>query len=171
MMTSPGKQSSWGQHGAHLGPVGPRWAPCWPHEPYYQGYVPWWPPSISSPLADTIQEWMTAYILSIILAVTVEGSCQNLVTMADHHIHVVLPVIGFELHKYFLCQFTDQRCSTVLWSCPLTLWTLNCTTRAWITYQSPVIYTTSKLIIIDLGKRLVLLFITMPWPKVKLNFW
>ena len=31
------KQSSWGQYGAHLGPVGPRWAPCWPHEPYYQG--------------------------------------------------------------------------------------------------------------------------------------
>ena len=21
----------------HLGPVGPRWAPCWPHEPCYQG--------------------------------------------------------------------------------------------------------------------------------------
>ena len=21
-----------GQHGAHLGPTGPRWAPCWPHE-------------------------------------------------------------------------------------------------------------------------------------------
>ena len=31
------EQSSWGQHGAHLGPVGPRWAPCWPHEPCYQG--------------------------------------------------------------------------------------------------------------------------------------
>ena len=29
--------SSWGQHGAHLGPVGPRWAPCWPHEPCHQG--------------------------------------------------------------------------------------------------------------------------------------
>ena len=26
-----------GQHGAHLGPVEPRWAPCWPHEPCYQG--------------------------------------------------------------------------------------------------------------------------------------
>ena len=26
-----------GQHGAHLGPVGPRWAPCWPHESCYQG--------------------------------------------------------------------------------------------------------------------------------------
>ena len=23
--------------GAHLGPVGPRWAPCWHHEPCYQG--------------------------------------------------------------------------------------------------------------------------------------
>ena len=32
-------QSSWGQHGAHLGPDGPRWAPCWPHEPCYQGTV------------------------------------------------------------------------------------------------------------------------------------
>ena len=29
--------SSWGQHGAHLGPVGPRWAPCWPYEPCYRG--------------------------------------------------------------------------------------------------------------------------------------
>ena len=29
-----------GQHGAHLGPVGPRWAPCWPHEPCYQGSSP-----------------------------------------------------------------------------------------------------------------------------------
>ena len=30
--------SSWGQHVAHLGPGGPRWAPCWPHKPCYQGY-------------------------------------------------------------------------------------------------------------------------------------
>ena len=31
-------------HGAnmgHRGPVGPRWAPCWPHEPCYQGV--YWP--------------------------------------------------------------------------------------------------------------------------------
>ena len=33
----PWQQSSWGQHGAHLGPTGSRWAPCWPHEPYYLG--------------------------------------------------------------------------------------------------------------------------------------
>ena len=29
------------QHGAHLGPAGPRWAPCWPHEPCYQGKYQW----------------------------------------------------------------------------------------------------------------------------------
>ena len=34
---TPRKQSSWGQHGAHLGPAGPRWAPFWPPEPCYQG--------------------------------------------------------------------------------------------------------------------------------------
>ena len=28
---------AWGQHGAHLGPTGPRWAPCWPHELCYLG--------------------------------------------------------------------------------------------------------------------------------------
>ena len=26
---SPREQASWGQHEAHLRPVGPRWAPCW----------------------------------------------------------------------------------------------------------------------------------------------
>ena len=33
----PTQRSSWSQHWAHLGPVGPKWAPCWPHEPCYQG--------------------------------------------------------------------------------------------------------------------------------------
>ena len=36
--THPWQQSSWGQHGAQLGPVGPRWAPCWPHELCYLGH-------------------------------------------------------------------------------------------------------------------------------------
>ena len=26
-------------HGTNLGPVGPRWTPCWPHEPCYQGHT------------------------------------------------------------------------------------------------------------------------------------
>ena len=33
----PWYQGSWGKHGAHLGPTGPRWVPCWPHEPWYLG--------------------------------------------------------------------------------------------------------------------------------------
>ena len=36
-LLQPRYQSSWDQHGAHLGPVGPRWAPSWPHAPCYQG--------------------------------------------------------------------------------------------------------------------------------------
>ena len=32
----PRQQGSWGQHGAHLGPVGPRLAPWWPHVTCYQ---------------------------------------------------------------------------------------------------------------------------------------
>ena len=33
----PWEQGSWGQHGAHLGPVSPRWAPCWPRGLCYLG--------------------------------------------------------------------------------------------------------------------------------------
>ena len=33
----PWEQGSWGHHGAHLGPTGPRWALCWPHEISYLG--------------------------------------------------------------------------------------------------------------------------------------
>ena len=35
----PRWQSSWGQNGANLGPIGPRWAPCWLHEPCYLGIL------------------------------------------------------------------------------------------------------------------------------------
>ena len=34
---------------AHLGPVGPKWAPCWPHEPCYQGCACQWIYSIYQP--------------------------------------------------------------------------------------------------------------------------
>ena len=37
-MNFPWKQGSWGQQGAQLGPTGPRWAPCWLHEPCYLGH-------------------------------------------------------------------------------------------------------------------------------------
>ena len=38
MKSLPWYQGSWGQHGVHLGPKGPRRAPRWPHELCYLGY-------------------------------------------------------------------------------------------------------------------------------------
>ena len=35
---SPGSKVQ-GQHGVNLGPTGPRWAPCWPHELCYLGHI------------------------------------------------------------------------------------------------------------------------------------
>ena len=42
----PWQQGLWGQHGAQLGPTGPRWAPYWSHEPCYLGHLGWdkWSP-------------------------------------------------------------------------------------------------------------------------------
>ena len=37
---TPWEQLSWGLHGAHLGPTGPTWAPCWPHEFLLSGLSP-----------------------------------------------------------------------------------------------------------------------------------
>ena len=37
MHNNPDSKVHGANNGAHLGPVGPRWAPCWPHEPCYQG--------------------------------------------------------------------------------------------------------------------------------------
>ena len=39
LLKGPRWQRSWVHHGAHLGPVSLRWAPCWPHKPCYQGKV------------------------------------------------------------------------------------------------------------------------------------
>ena len=38
LVCHPWYQGSWGQHGAHLGPTGPRWASWWSHEPCYLGW-------------------------------------------------------------------------------------------------------------------------------------
>ena len=43
------KQSSWDQHGIHLGPVSPRRAPCWSHKPCYQGCFRVWTVNIMNP--------------------------------------------------------------------------------------------------------------------------
>ena len=50
-VTLPWEQGFWGQHGAHLGPTGPRWAPCWPREPCYLGGSLKHKPCLSYPIS------------------------------------------------------------------------------------------------------------------------
>ena len=66
----------WGQHGVHLGPIDPRWSPCWPHEPCYQGIfetsdVSLAPEKSSSlsghTMADTCYLWLALFKLCILL--------------------------------------------------------------------------------------------------------
>ena len=58
---------TWGQHGAHLGPIDPRWAPCWPHEPCHKAYR-WNHVCLAAHVASSMQakinqvKWMASQI-------------------------------------------------------------------------------------------------------------
>ena len=59
---------SWRQHGAHLGPTGPRWAPCWPHELCHLGnerkystHFGHWE-QYGSGFADYFSKWIFAFM-------------------------------------------------------------------------------------------------------------
>ena len=63
----PREQSSWGQHGAHLGPTGPRWTPYWPPELCYLGAQETWTAqetwSVSGfPFTSMVPAWICNYI-------------------------------------------------------------------------------------------------------------
>ena len=51
----PRQQGSWGQHRAHLGPTGPRWALCWPHELCYLG-------ESSTDMGSPLAYWGVAFL-------------------------------------------------------------------------------------------------------------
>ena len=80
----PWTQSSWSQHGAHLGPVGPRLAPCWPHEPCYQGYYRSLPVSrlcirclLAQNLVRTVcnGSWIDAYVSRVLCDTLLQLAC------------------------------------------------------------------------------------------------
>ena len=58
-----------GQHGAHLGPTGPRWAPCWPHELCYLGLIYRYHLFVSASGSTKLLKWWnkieTAHVLKI----------------------------------------------------------------------------------------------------------
>ena len=60
-------QVSCGQHGAHLGPVILRWAPCWHHEPCYQGchFVKWWSVLAVTPERPIILRSVSKYVVIV----------------------------------------------------------------------------------------------------------
>ena len=78
----PRYQSPWGQHVAHLGPVGPRWAPCWSHEPCYQGLFPkrqWSKPECyeiyKSPECTGDSSWCEMIVMSMYTSNGIYLSC------------------------------------------------------------------------------------------------
>ena len=83
---------SMGQHGAHLGPTGPRWAPClcWPHELCWVGTVPSFRPELQT---------------------------SSLISRQSKLSHIYFPVI---YHSFdHVAQFYDKLClySTVVFLC------------------------------------------------------
>ena len=67
------RAKSRGQHGAHLGPVGPRLSPCCPHEPCYHGHDTWISYKYTQELHDTWVSYKKRY------------SSYNHVTSAIYH--------------------------------------------------------------------------------------
>ena len=53
-------------HGANMGPTGPRWSPCWPHELCYLGYTSQYHKNESSPHIDgLVQERRNCSVLAM----------------------------------------------------------------------------------------------------------
>ena len=73
---NPKKLSSWGQHEAYLGPVGPRWASCRPHEPCCQGCLK--EAQRTTPVALNISWWSNQdYVLSVSVAICAATRCES----------------------------------------------------------------------------------------------
>ena len=73
----PRWQCSWGQHGPHLGPIGPRWVQCWPHELFYQGSL------LSSPMpfwSSVAREWINSRICVSKRGVTINIILDGVIT-------------------------------------------------------------------------------------------
>ena len=80
---------------AHLGPTGPRWAPCWPHEPCY----------LENQCDSAISLYIRLSFHFSNLCVQVPFSCW--------HIHVDFPDLMYGQIVYFLFFWTKHRCLNI----------------------------------------------------------
>ena len=60
--------SSLGQHGAHLGSVGPRCTPCWPHELCYQGW-----PGLEQGMGFCLNQCWHIFVKDVVLLASKES--------------------------------------------------------------------------------------------------
>ena len=91
---------TWG----HLGPVGPRWPPCWRHEPCYQG---WYMLHVSESGLSSHKWHGDVFAQSVDIPVLFERLlCGTELTQKGHHWYMVYPI------KYvhgFLIRFCGYR--------------------------------------------------------------
>ena len=107
----PRYQGSWGPNGAHLGPVVPRWAPCWPHEPCYQGY---W--SLNT-MADIFQRTFSNAFPWLTVSMTFQfkyHSCLFLLVQLTHYSDVIMGAMASQITRLTIVYSTvysgtDQR--------------------------------------------------------------
>ena len=77
-----------GQHGAHLGPVGPRWAPRRPHEPCYLG-------------VDCISVWRYIHSSRLILNSNMK------IALCTHHSHGIFNGTDLHLLGFIMTDLMD----------------------------------------------------------------
>ena len=111
----PREQSSWGQHGAHLGPVGPRWAPCWPHEPCYQGMM-----QILSTLWILIGIRTRISVSEVLSRRQVFSTLYMMTSSNETIFRITSPLCGeFTGHRWMpLTKASDTELWCFLWSAP-----------------------------------------------------
>ena len=111
----PWQQGSWGQHGAHLGPTGPRWAPCWP-----VNFAIWDPLTFMMRISMLVK---LAFIIYIYMYITGDIIIQQLIDQRQHH-----PGIFSMLPNKFMVRSQDltksRRRSIVVLGHFISLWNL-----------------------------------------------
>ena len=87
-------RGSWGQHGAHLGPTGPRLAPCWPHELCYLGTSAYFLPVVENALPRYL--W--------ILHLNISHEKKGKIHRSVNNVHACL--LSFWPHLFGITQYT-----------------------------------------------------------------
>ena len=103
----PWEQGLWGQHGAHMGPTGPRWAPCWSHESCYLGKGHGKYQSISIKLYYQI---FVSFVVRY-----VKYNYEVNVLIANLFIHVLLQINIFIVYQVSLCRILFENLS-IFWN-------------------------------------------------------